>query len=79
MTKIGNFINTFEYIGSNGGVDTEISYPYLAKDGICMFNKSDVGATMTSFGGIPQGNETELHDTSPYNSWPNLCRYPCQP
>jgi len=35
------------YIKANGGLDTEASYPYKAKDEKCRFKKADVGATDT--------------------------------
>lgn len=34
----------FEYIRYNGGLDTEESYPYFAKDSSCKFRGSTVGA-----------------------------------
>lgn len=46
--------NAFKYIISNGGIDTEASYPYTAENGKCHFRASDVGATMTSFKDIPK-------------------------
>lgn len=56
--------NAFKYIKSNGGVDTEESYPYLAKPGNCQFNVSDVGATDTGYTDIPSGNESALQAAS---------------
>ncbi|CAH1790506.1 unnamed protein product [Owenia fusiformis] len=50
----------FKYIKMNGGIDTEMSYPYKAKNGICKFKASDVGATDTGFTDIPRGNERSL-------------------
>jgi len=50
----------FTYIISNKGIDTEASYPYKAQDGTCMFNKANVGATLSSYVDIPSGNETAL-------------------
>ena len=35
------------YIKANSGIDTEVSYPYKARDGSCHFKSADVGATDT--------------------------------
>ncbi len=37
--------NAFKYIISNNGIDTEVSYPYTARDGSCKFSSSNFGAT----------------------------------
>lgn len=52
----GLMTQAMQYIIDNKGVDTEVSYPYTAQDGECKFNKHTVGATLTSFKNIPQGN-----------------------
>jgi len=52
--------SSFSYIKSNNGIDTEVSYPYEAKDGKCRFNKSNVGSTDTGFTDIKQGSESDL-------------------
>ncbi|EDO45852.1 predicted protein [Nematostella vectensis] len=52
--------NAFQYIKENGGIDTEKSYPYLAKDGVCHYNKSAIGAKDTGFVDIPTGDENAL-------------------
>jgi len=50
----------FQYVQDNGGIDTEATYPYEAKDDVCRFKKADVGGTDTGFVDIPEGNETAL-------------------
>jgi len=37
----------FAYIKINNGIDTETSYPYKGKNGMCEFKAADVGATDT--------------------------------
>ncbi|KAK6184878.1 hypothetical protein SNE40_007240 [Patella caerulea] len=50
----------FTYIKVNGGIDTEASYPYTAKDGTCRFNRANVAANDTGFVDIPTGSESSL-------------------
>merc|ERR1712121_33566 len=50
----------YRYINSNGGVDTEASYPYLAVNGKCMYNSSNVGATVTGCTQIESMSEAKL-------------------
>lgn len=52
--------NAFKYIKANGGIDTEESYPYTARDGTCKYNPGNVGATVTGFTDIPEGDEEAL-------------------
>jgi cathepsin L len=50
----------FDYIKSNKGIDTEVSYPYKAIDQKCKFSPATVGATDTGFTDITSGDEDAL-------------------
>lgn len=52
--------HAFEYVKYNGGIDTEESYPYEAKEGKCKFNTYHVGAQVESVVNITARDETEL-------------------
>jgi len=52
--------NAFRYIKANGGVDTEVSYPYTADENPCHFKRSDVGETDKGFVDVPAGSERAL-------------------
>ena len=52
----------FTYIKKNGGIDTEESYPYTAKDGTCKFKKEAVGAQIESCFDIERQDEKALED-----------------
>uniref|UniRef100_A0A0D6R7U7 Peptidase C1A papain C-terminal domain-containing protein n=1 Tax=Araucaria cunninghamii TaxID=56994 RepID=A0A0D6R7U7_ARACU len=50
----------FEYIKYNGGLDTEETYPYTAKDGVCKYDVNNVGAKVADAVNISLGAEDEL-------------------
>ncbi|KAM7446020.1 hypothetical protein ABFA07_005629 [Porites harrisoni] len=56
----GLMVNAFKYIESNGGIDTESSYPYRGRTGSCHFDSDYVGATLKGFKRIREGNEHDL-------------------
>lgn len=53
--------SAFQYIIDNKGIDTEQSYPYEAKDGKCRFKADNVGATISGFTDVDEG-ESNLQD-----------------
>jgi cathepsin L len=52
----------FQYIKVNKGIDTEMSYPYEARNDKCRFKAANVGATDTGFMDIKAMNETDLQN-----------------
>ncbi|XP_039459031.1 procathepsin L-like [Oreochromis aureus] len=52
----------FQYIKANGGIDTEQSYPYEAKDGSCRYNPASVGATCSGYAYVEKYNEEALKE-----------------
>jgi len=50
------------YIKDNGGIDTEKSYPYEAKDDKCRYNAANSAATVTGSVELPQGKEAKLQE-----------------
>ncbi len=51
----------FKYIKDNGGIETEASYPYEARDANCRYaTKDNSGATVKGFLNILPGNENAL-------------------
>lgn len=53
----------FEYIRYAGGIETEITYPYTARDGSCVFRRSAaVGYVKYGSYNITEGDEAELAD-----------------
>lgn len=56
--------DAFEYIKANHGIDTEASYPYVARDERCRFNPSNVGATDTGYVDIKHDDENALQEAS---------------
>ncbi|XP_023233485.1 cathepsin L1-like [Centruroides sculpturatus] len=56
----GFYDHAFEYVKNNGGIDTERSYPYEAKEDKCRFKRQNIGATCMGFVSLPPGDEEIL-------------------
>jgi cathepsin L len=54
--------NAFTYIKANGGIDTEVAYPYEARDDACRYKPSESGATDSGFTDLPAGDESKLQE-----------------
>ncbi|XP_060702249.1 procathepsin L-like [Hemiscyllium ocellatum] len=50
----------FNYVQSNGGIDTEDYYPYTAKEGTCKYNPNYSPTTCHGSRFVARGNETAL-------------------
>ncbi|KAK5582686.1 hypothetical protein RB653_004271 [Dictyostelium firmibasis] len=50
----------FEYIINNGGIDTEASYPFTAKQEKCLFKTANIGAELSSYVNVTQYSESDL-------------------
>ncbi|BFZ16154.1 hypothetical protein BsWGS_19193 [Bradybaena similaris] len=56
----GNVDTAFQYIISNKGIDTEAGYPYIPRNGICNFNRTNIGATIKSYTDVEAADEDAL-------------------
>nr|XP_033809484.1 cathepsin L1-like isoform X3 [Geotrypetes seraphini] len=57
----GYITGAFRYVQSNGGINSETTYPYLGRDdGMCHYNPLNKAANCTSFVRLPQGSEEIL-------------------
>jgi cathepsin L len=56
--------DAFQYIISNGGIDTEASYPYTAEDGYCQYNAANCGSTLATYSDVTSGSESALQTAS---------------
>jgi len=50
----------FRYVQTNGGIDTESSYPYKGKAGQCAYSPSSSAARCSGYQSLPTGNEGSL-------------------
>ncbi|XP_030575352.1 cathepsin L1-like [Archocentrus centrarchus] len=54
--------SAFQYIRASGGIDTEMSYPYEAKNGLCRYNPQTTGATCSGYVDVMQNSEEALKE-----------------
>jgi len=48
------------YVVLNYGIDTEVSYPYTARDGNCQYNPGNIGGNASHCVTLPKGDEDSL-------------------
>ncbi|CAA6659101.1 unnamed protein product [Spirodela intermedia] len=57
--KLGYISNAYEYIIKNGGIDTDINYPYQERKGVCKIDRDQV-VTIDGHGRCPKNQESAL-------------------
>ncbi|MEE6514924.1 hypothetical protein FKM82_023376 [Ascaphus truei] len=56
----GYMTNAFGYVRDNGGIDSDVAYPYIGQDEGCIYNPRDKAASCTGYKEIPRGSEEAL-------------------
>lgn len=56
----GSARQVFRYAIANGGIDTDSSYPYTAKEGPCKFSRDNIGGKASSWMLLPTEDEAYL-------------------
>jgi len=61
----GDTPSAYQYVINAGGMETEMEYPYHAKDAACKFNKQDIYATISGYKyATKTRNENEMKDAT---------------
>jgi C1A family cysteine protease len=67
----GDPAQAYHFVVSEGGLDTEVSYPYTARDGPCKFKPADVAAKIkgeaNGYGGSEAQMAANLAATAPFS------------
>ncbi|XP_020510682.2 cathepsin K [Labrus bergylta] len=56
----GYMTNAFKYVQQNGGIDSEVVYPYIGEDQPCRYNSTGMAAQCKGYKEVPQGDEHAL-------------------
>ncbi|KAK8383405.1 hypothetical protein O3P69_019055 [Scylla paramamosain] len=56
----GRMDYAFTYIMQNGGLDSEVAYPYEARDAVCRYHPSASVTRIRGYSAIPSGDENAL-------------------
>lgn len=56
----------FDFVVKSNGIDTEVSYPYTANEGVCRFNQSHVGADINGYVNITSKDDNALQQAVAY-------------
>ncbi|XP_061764569.1 cathepsin K-like isoform X2 [Nerophis ophidion] len=56
----GFMANAFKYVNQNQGIDSDKTYPYVAKPGECRYKPQDRAANCSGYVFVPKGNEKAL-------------------
>nr|XP_046255797.1 cathepsin K [Scatophagus argus] len=56
----GYMTNAFKYVQMNGGIDSEVAYPYVGEDQTCRYNSSGMAAQCRGYKEVPEGDEHAL-------------------
>ncbi|XP_060905772.1 cathepsin K [Labrus mixtus] len=56
----GYMTNAFKYVQQNGGIDSDMVYPYVGEDQPCRYNSTGMAAQCKGYKEIPQGDEHAL-------------------